>query len=232
RLWDVDTGECVHTLQGHSSTVQSVVYSPKGDRIASGSSDSTVRLWDVDTGECVHTLQGHSDTVQSVVYSPKGDRIASGSDDKSVKLWKVGARQCQTIISGFSSGVSSIALESDFGARCLATGSFDKSVRRWRITKEGVEHKAVLCWSSSHEVLTVHDLSFEDAQGLRSQEVYADQVRNPDVETPNPFRLAPVSPDVASILSQLNILLNVGAVEFYGHLQASFNRGSKALLEM
>ncbi|KAF9344479.1 hypothetical protein BGX26_004321, partial [Mortierella sp. AD094] len=165
RLWDVDTGECVHTLQGHGDLVCSVVYSPKGDRIASGSNDKTLRLWDVDTGKCVHTLRGHGDLVRSVVYSPKGDQIVSGSHDNTVKLWSVETRQCLATVSGFSSGVSSVGLESNFGAQCLLTGSFDKSERRWQITN-GVEDKAVLCWSSSHEVLTVYDLSFEDVQGL------------------------------------------------------------------
>ncbi|KAF9995416.1 hypothetical protein BGZ80_007513, partial [Entomortierella chlamydospora] len=66
----------------------------------------------------------------------------------------------------FSDTVSSIAMRNDFGTLYLVTGSADKSVRRWHITKEGDEHKAVLCWSSSHEVLMVCDLSFENVQGL------------------------------------------------------------------
>ncbi|KAG0012266.1 hypothetical protein BGZ80_000087 [Entomortierella chlamydospora] len=165
RVWDVDSGECIHTLKGHNGYVNSVVYSPKGDRIASRSYDSTVRVWDVNTGECVHTLQGYGWSIKSVVYSPKGDRVVSGSADQTMKLWSAETGQCQATILGFSSFVSSIAFEGDADALRLVTGSWDKSVRCWRITKEGVEHKAVLCWSSSH-VLTVHDLSFEDVQGL------------------------------------------------------------------
>jgi WD40 repeat protein len=37
RVWDVQTGECQHTLQGHSNDVLSVVFSPDGSRLASGS---------------------------------------------------------------------------------------------------------------------------------------------------------------------------------------------------
>ncbi|KAG0012908.1 hypothetical protein BGZ80_011427 [Entomortierella chlamydospora] len=166
RLWNTDTGECVQVLQGNSGGIVSVAYSPKGGQIASGSYDSLVRLWDVDTSECIHTLQGHSGYIASVVYSPNGDRIASGGDDRTVKLWDVETGQCLVTISSFNGRVSSIALENNFGTQCLATGSLDKSVRRWRITQEGVEHKATLCWSSSHEVLTVYDLSFKDVQGL------------------------------------------------------------------
>jgi WD40 repeat protein len=37
-------------MVGHTSRVNSVAYSPKGDLIASGSDDKTVRIWSVPTG--------------------------------------------------------------------------------------------------------------------------------------------------------------------------------------
>ena len=61
RLWDVETGACVRTLEGHRVPVLSVCFSPDGRRLASGSSDNTVRPWDVETGAFVRTLEGHGD---------------------------------------------------------------------------------------------------------------------------------------------------------------------------
>lgn len=49
-LWDVETGEVVREFIGHTSPVNSVVFSSDGTRVLTGSSDGTVRLWDVSTG--------------------------------------------------------------------------------------------------------------------------------------------------------------------------------------
>ena len=47
RLWDVATGENVHTFWRHTTDVQSLDFSPDGTLLASGSFDGTILLWDV-----------------------------------------------------------------------------------------------------------------------------------------------------------------------------------------
>ncbi|KAG0019251.1 hypothetical protein BGZ80_006105 [Entomortierella chlamydospora] len=229
---DVDSGECVHTLQGHSSVIWSVVYSPKGDRVASASYDSTVRLWDADTGECVHTLQGHSRWVRSVVYSPKGDWIASAGSDSTVKLWNVETGQCQATILGFGADAISMSFGADADALCLVTGSLDNSVRRWRITKEGAELKMVAMRSRKLDLGVIRKLLGPYLRSPAGMSLNEGQPLASDIETPNPFRLAPVSPVVTSIYSGLNGLPSTDAVEFYGHLEVNFIGESKALLGM
>ena len=83
------------TLAGHSSSVESVAFSPNGKTLASGSADDddTIKLWDVATGENIETLKGHTSAVESVVFSPDGKTVASASMDKTVKLWDVRHRQ-------------------------------------------------------------------------------------------------------------------------------------------
>jgi WD40 repeat protein len=77
------------TLRGHSSSVNSVAYSPDGQTLASGSRDGTIKLWNVKTGNLLQTLTGHSSWVYSVAYSPDGQTLASGSGDKTIKIWRL-----------------------------------------------------------------------------------------------------------------------------------------------
>ncbi|KAF9435370.1 hypothetical protein BGZ76_006434 [Entomortierella beljakovae] len=165
RLWDVETGKCIRRMEGHANYVTSVAYSPKGDKIASGSWDKTVKLWDVKTGECVKTLQSHVNNITNIAYSPRGDQIASGCYDGLVHVTDIKSGQLVVTMTGFNGRIKSIAWEGISG-EYLVTGCVDKSIRRWQIINEQDESKAVLCWSSSHEVLTMTGASFRNVQGL------------------------------------------------------------------
>ncbi|MEH2004848.1 AAA-like domain-containing protein, partial [Nostoc sp.] len=74
-------------LEGHSSLVNSVVFSPDGKTLASASADKTIKLWNRETGKEITTLTGHSSLVNSVVFSPDGKTLASASFDNTIKLW-------------------------------------------------------------------------------------------------------------------------------------------------
>ena len=47
KIWDSRSGEPVRTLHGHTGIVSSLVFSPNGKRLYSGSRDTTVKVWDL-----------------------------------------------------------------------------------------------------------------------------------------------------------------------------------------
>ncbi|KAF5844173.1 hypothetical protein GGP41_002253 [Bipolaris sorokiniana] len=120
---------CFQTLEGHSHRVRSVAFSHDSIRLASGSSDNTVKIWDVSNGECLSTFEGHIDPVFSVVFSHDSTRLASGSSDNTVKLWGVSSGECLSTLQGHSDWVGSVAFSHD--STRLASGSSDNTVKIW-----------------------------------------------------------------------------------------------------
>jgi WD40 repeat protein len=87
KLWEVATGRCLHTFEGHTTDVTSVCLSADGHFALSGSYDKTLKLWEVATGRCLRTFEGHTNDVKSVCLSADGRFALSGSNDKTLKLW-------------------------------------------------------------------------------------------------------------------------------------------------
>jgi WD40 repeat protein len=88
-IWDVASGKKLVTLAGHSGQVNDVAWDPDPDRdrIATASSDTTVRLWNATTGVPELVLHGHTNPVWHVRFSADGSRLASASLDGSVRVW-------------------------------------------------------------------------------------------------------------------------------------------------
>lgn len=87
-LMDADNGDLLRTFSGHIYRVNTVVFSPDGTLIASGSKDKTIGFWNLD-GTLIRNLEAHTDAINSIAFSPNGNAIASASDDKTIILWGV-----------------------------------------------------------------------------------------------------------------------------------------------
>jgi WD40 repeat protein len=69
KIWDVQSGQLINTLIGHTDWVNSVAYSPDNLRIVSGSHDRDIKIWDALSGQLLNTLDGHIGMVNSVAFS-------------------------------------------------------------------------------------------------------------------------------------------------------------------
>jgi WD40 repeat protein len=88
RLWDINTGNVIDTLIGHSNQINSIAFNPIGTILASSSTDSTIKIWDMNLKKIKNTISSHTGTV---TFSPDGSMLASGCGnwDGTIKLWDV-----------------------------------------------------------------------------------------------------------------------------------------------
>ncbi|CZR52554.1 related to WD40-repeat protein (notchless protein) [Phialocephala subalpina] len=117
------------TLEGHSSSVTSVAFSPNGKQVVSSSGDNTIRLWDAATGAALQTLEGHSSWISSVAFSPNGKQVVSGSRDSTIRLWDTATGAALQTLEGHSSSISSVAFSPN--GKQVVSGSWDNTIRLW-----------------------------------------------------------------------------------------------------
>ena len=129
-LWDVATGTQITTFP--SNWAQSVVFSPDGTTLASGSGDGTVLLWDVVGKKNIATLFGHTGRVNSLSFSPDGTTLASGSGDDTVRLWDVVTGENIAVLAGYIGwGVYSVVFSPD--GTTLASGEGEGKILLWDV---------------------------------------------------------------------------------------------------
>ncbi|KAJ0153276.1 Delta(24(24(1)))-sterol reductase [Fusarium oxysporum f. sp. albedinis] len=82
KIWDITTGVCRHTLEGHDDEIHSITFLPDGQSLAAAS--NTIKIWDTKTELCLRTLEGHEEPVSSVASSPDG-HLKTGKYLKNLK---------------------------------------------------------------------------------------------------------------------------------------------------
>jgi WD40 repeat protein len=106
--------------------------SSKGDLVAAGSEDGSVRIWKAATGEPVAVLSGPPEgwqIVQDVAFDPAGRRIACAGGDQTIRVWDVAEKRLIHVLRGHTSQVYTVAFSGD--GKLIASGSFDGTARLW-----------------------------------------------------------------------------------------------------
>ncbi|MCP4428885.1 MAG: hypothetical protein GY803_30750, partial [Chloroflexi bacterium] len=78
KVWDIETGGLLHTLEGHTAGVDNLLLTGDGRLLSScrshsdgySSSDHTVKVWDIEMGRLLHTLEGYISGIRFMVFLP------------------------------------------------------------------------------------------------------------------------------------------------------------------
>jgi WD40 repeat protein len=141
KLWDLARGREIQTLLKTTASVNALAFSPispylapqhgKGEMLAVGTADRTIKLINLNTGKEILLISGILSAVNSLVFSPNGRILASGSNDKTIKLWDISTGKELRTVSGYVWQVGSLAISAD--GQKFASGSEDNAVRTWSL---------------------------------------------------------------------------------------------------
>ena len=115
-------------LEGHTSPVYSVAWSPDGKSLATAAFDNTVRIWDAASRKEIRKLEGHTKLVLSVAISPDGKQILSGSQDNTAKIWDWPIVAPSKTLAGHPGAIQALAVKPDGKLAAAASG---KSIKIW-----------------------------------------------------------------------------------------------------
>ncbi len=128
-LYDGKTGDELALLTGHTEPVSSVVFSPQGDLLVSGSYDGKLRIWNPYTRQLLRELNAGS-VIFNIAFSPDG-RILATSNKRHFQLWDTHLwlrRQ-----KAYPSGDFYYALEFSPDSRTLAIANTRQETQLWNI---------------------------------------------------------------------------------------------------
>lgn len=133
-IWDVNSGQMVCELVGHTDRIWSASYSQNGKHILSASYDGTVRVWNSQTGEIIRILDAvdavdEETAFTSAAFSPDGTQVVAATYNGYIVIWDIVSG---LIIRKFRHSINqvwSVAYSPD-GA-IIVSASLDRDLKEW-----------------------------------------------------------------------------------------------------
>jgi WD40 repeat protein len=140
RLWDTSDWTEIMVLEGHTRSVNRILFSPNGKvLISAGERNRSVRLWEMPSGKALEVLEGGAGDygvygIDALAISNDGSTLAYNGPDKTILLWNMQTRkQIGKLSSSDQYFVTALAFSKD-GEFLLSSDALTQTfVRVWSI---------------------------------------------------------------------------------------------------
>lgn len=123
-VWEWQSESYILKQQGHFDSMNSLVYTPDGQRIITTADDGKIKVWDIESGFCIVTFTEHTSGVTACEFTKKGNVLFTSSLDGSIRAWDlIRYRNFRTFTAPTRLSFSCMAV--DPSGEVVAAGSLD-----------------------------------------------------------------------------------------------------------
>ncbi|MEM6517700.1 MAG: WD40 repeat domain-containing protein [Cyanobacteria bacterium P01_C01_bin.70] len=154
KLYNLETlgpSTVTHFFTGHTEAISSLVFNQDGSKLASCSSDKTVRIWDVSNHKCVHSFKEKDSWFCCLAFHANGNLLAGGGFNY-IKLWDIKKQKCVHSFLQPTGRIFSLAFNEDLNI--LAAGGSDGVIWIWNLDSKH------FCKQLSGHTQHVHAIAF------------------------------------------------------------------------
>ncbi len=111
-LWDTKTGAAIKSIRGSSWDMNSISFSPDGQRILVSYENNISEIYNLSTNK-FNVITEHASDIESASFDPFGRKIVTGSWDNTAKIWDAETGKLLTELNGYTGIVWCAEFSSD-----------------------------------------------------------------------------------------------------------------------
>jgi WD40 repeat protein len=134
RLHEAATGKVLKSFEGHNGEVKYAAFDREGKRLATTSSDKTIRIYDVAAGTQLAMLK-QPDTAFCAQFIPDSDLLITGDYRGFLRIWDLRTNTLAQPLRAHADWIQRLVFSRDLTV--LATAGRDGSVKLWKIGGTG-----------------------------------------------------------------------------------------------
>ena len=126
RIWDIQTGDLVKTLNEHKVLLRDITFSPDG-KVMAVVGNSELVLFSIQDKKILDNINAN---INSINYSEDGRYILTTSDDGSIEIGNASSYKRLLVMKGHSNKVTTATFSNDLRYQVLS-GANDHTIRLW-----------------------------------------------------------------------------------------------------
>jgi WD40 repeat protein len=128
KIWDVESGQMLQSINAHPYGVSDVEFNKSGNNIVSCGRDSSINLWDADSYQLIKNIKTNF-RVNSVSFHHSGNYLAVCGNDTSVFIYSVSDLSIIKTLNGHTSSILDVKFSKSNNT--VISGGVDDKVFVW-----------------------------------------------------------------------------------------------------